>query len=54
MKRQEETFKSVGLETDDDDNDDVDFAPGAVMNTEAVCSWLLIELVISSWIHKQT
>jgi hypothetical protein len=62
VKQQEETFKSVGLETDDDvgvgvgvgvgdgdddDVDDADFAPGAVINTEAVCSWLLIALVIS-------
>lgn len=56
VKQQEEMFESVGLETDDgvgdgdggdDDVDDVDFAAGAVMNTEAICSWLLIELVIS-------
>lgn len=58
MKQQEETFKSVSLATDDDVGDDdddddddvddnVDFSPGAVTNTETVRSWLLIELAIS-------
>jgi hypothetical protein len=52
VTQQEETFKSVALVTDDDgddddDDDDVDFARGAVTNTEAFRSWLLTELAIS-------